>query len=115
MLAAGYLRGAIREAREQIGMSQAELARQIGISKNAMNDIETGDTDPRASRITAIALALDVSTDFLLGLDIGYRRAKRDKHVVEKCKAFAHIPASAPVTPPPTDKRPRTRKAASVG
>src|SRR5713101_190895 len=76
----------IRESRELIGMSQAELARRIGISRNAMNDIETGDKDPRASRITAIALALDVTTDFLLGLDIAYRRAKRDKRVVESLK-----------------------------
>ena len=56
----------IRQAREQADISQAELARRIGISKNAMNAIEAGDTDPRASRIEAIAQELGVSTDALL-------------------------------------------------
>jgi len=56
----------IRKAREHVDISQAELARRIGISKNAMNAIEAGDTDPRASRIVAIAQELGVSTDALL-------------------------------------------------
>ena len=56
----------IRKAREQARISQAELARRIGISKTAMNAIEGGATDPRASRIVAIARELGVSTDALL-------------------------------------------------
>jgi transcriptional regulator with XRE-family HTH domain len=108
MPAAGVLGEAIRVAREEVGISQAELARRIGISKNAMNDIETGHTDPRASRIVAIALALDVRTDFLLGLDIGYQRMKRDKQVIKSLKEMAHS------TPAPL-KRQRPRKAAPVG
>ncbi len=58
----------IRHAREQGQLSQAELARRIGISKNAMNTIEGGESDPRVSRIVAIARELDVSADYLLGL-----------------------------------------------
>ena len=49
----------------QARISQAELARRIGISKTAMNAIEGGATDPRASRIVAIAQVLGVSTDTL--------------------------------------------------
>jgi len=56
----------IRKAREHVHISQAELARRIGISKNAMHAIEAGATDPRASRIVAIAHELGVSTDALL-------------------------------------------------
>jgi transcriptional regulator with XRE-family HTH domain len=56
----------IRKAREQARISQAELARCIGISKQAMNAIGGGATDPRASRIVAIAQVLGVSTDTLL-------------------------------------------------
>ena len=78
----------IRQAREQAGISQAELARRIGISKNAMNTIEGGQSDPRVSRIVAIALVLGVSTDTLLDIQ-------------EK-----------PQAPP---KRQRTHKAAPVG
>jgi transcriptional regulator with XRE-family HTH domain len=56
----------IRKARERAHISQAELARRIGISKTSMNAIEGGATDPRASRIVAIAHVLGVSTDMLL-------------------------------------------------
>ena len=58
----------IRQVRMDYGMSQAELARRIKVSMNAMNKIEMGETpDPRASRIKAIADVLGVTTDYLLG------------------------------------------------
>ena len=58
----------IRKARGWCGLSQAALARRIGVSSTTMNKIEGGNTpDPRASRITAMADALDVSADYLLG------------------------------------------------
>jgi len=59
----------IRKARMHYGMSQAELARRIHVSLTTMNKIESGETpDPRASRIKAIALALRVNANYLLGL-----------------------------------------------
>jgi len=58
----------IRKARVQYGMSQAELSRRIGVSKNTMNLIESGKTpDPAVSRILAIADTLHVSMDYLAG------------------------------------------------
>jgi transcriptional regulator with XRE-family HTH domain len=58
----------IRKARERYGMSQAELARRIHISKNSMNLIEASKTpDPAASKVKAIADVLGVSADYLLG------------------------------------------------
>jgi len=57
----------IRKARLRYGMSQAELARRIGISSTALNQIESGKTpDPGVSRIIGIASVLGVSTDYLL-------------------------------------------------
>jgi transcriptional regulator with XRE-family HTH domain len=59
----------IRRARMYRGMTQAALARAIGMSTQSMNMIETGNTpDPGASRVRDIARVLRVSTDFLLGL-----------------------------------------------
>jgi transcriptional regulator with XRE-family HTH domain len=58
----------IKAARVTQGISQAALARQIGVSSNAMGKIEHGITDPRASRIVALAFALRVSSDYLLGV-----------------------------------------------
>ena len=57
----------IRREREQRGMSQAELARRIGVSKNTMNMIEESKiADPRFSRVLAIARQLDMSLDALV-------------------------------------------------
>jgi putative transcriptional regulator len=54
----------IRQARVRYGMSQAELARRIGISKTSMNEIERGEThDPRFSVVEAIARTLGMSLD----------------------------------------------------
>jgi transcriptional regulator with XRE-family HTH domain len=59
----------IRHARTRYGMSQAELARRIGISIQGMNLIEAGTTaDPAASRVREIARVLKVRADYLLGL-----------------------------------------------
>ena len=82
----------IRKAREQARISQVELARRIGISKTSMNAIEGGATDPRASRIVAIAQELGVSTYALL---LG-------------------TPATGKRAPRPPALRPQTRKAESV-
>jgi transcriptional regulator with XRE-family HTH domain len=50
-------------------MSQAELARRIGVSATTLNQIESGKTpDPGILKITAIALALRVRMDYLTGL-----------------------------------------------
>ena len=87
----------IRQARLRYGMSQAELARRIGLSKTAMNDLEQGKTlDPHLSHIVAIADQLRLSVDALIGRQ-------------------EHQPATQDTAPPQPTKRPRTRKAAPVG
>jgi transcriptional regulator with XRE-family HTH domain len=59
----------VKEVRERCGIHQAELARRLGCSVNALSMLEKDAiTDPRASRIIGIAEALNVSADYLLGL-----------------------------------------------
>ncbi len=67
----------IRQAREQAQMSQVELARRIGISANALCSIEAGETDPRVSRVVAIARELHVSLDALVGMEPPVKRPRR--------------------------------------
>jgi transcriptional regulator with XRE-family HTH domain len=69
----------IRQAREQAQISQVELARRIGISANALCSIETGDTDPRISRVVAIARELQTSLDALVGIEPPAQRSRRRK------------------------------------
>ena len=59
----------IRQAREQYGMSQAELARRVKVSKQTMYEIESNKTlDPGVLKVLAIAKILRVSVDALVGL-----------------------------------------------
>src|SRR5215470_560210 len=59
----------VKAAREKRGMKQAELARRLGCSVNALSMLEhNAISDPRASRIIGIAETLQVSADYLLGL-----------------------------------------------
>ena len=59
----------IRQARERYGMSQAELARRVKVSKQTMYEIESNKTlDPGVLKVLAIAKILRVSVDALVGL-----------------------------------------------
>lgn len=58
----------IREARLAQRYTQIWLAHQAHVTKQMMNRIELGKTEPRATTLAQIALALGVTTDALLGL-----------------------------------------------
>jgi transcriptional regulator with XRE-family HTH domain len=95
----------IRTARERYGMSQAELARRIKVSKQTMYQIESNKTpDPGALKVKAIADVLRVSTDYLLG---------RTTEEAQAAPSPIKPREAAQDTKPPV-KRPRPRKAAPV-
>ena len=56
----------IERARQRI--KQVTLAREVGISPQALLDIEQDRSDPKTSHLRKLALALHVSTDYLIGL-----------------------------------------------
>lgn len=49
-------------------MSQVELARSLGVSKQSVSNWENDNIQPSVEMLIKIALKLNVSTDFLLGL-----------------------------------------------
>ena len=49
----------IRGARAMLGLTQAALAEAAGISTTALNNIERGAADPKASTLAAIQKALE--------------------------------------------------------
>ena len=59
----------IKQRREELGISQEELAARIGLTQTQVSRYELGDSDPKASALAAIARALMVTTDWLVGLD----------------------------------------------
>lgn len=59
----------IKKARKLANMTQIELASIIGVSQKDISRWETGDRTPGADAIIKICKSLNVSADFLLGLD----------------------------------------------
>ncbi len=64
----------IRTARRKKGMSQAELADKVGISVPYVSDVENGKKTIGVDIFMRIAEALQVSTDWLLRVDIPQNR-----------------------------------------
>ena len=60
----------IRSARLERGLTQAALAEMLNVSDRAVSRWETGTSSPDITLLPRLALALDVSTDALLGLDL---------------------------------------------
>lgn len=58
----------IRQARDRAGLTQEQLAERIGVSRTAVARYESGEIEPKLHNLAAIALALNVSADELLGI-----------------------------------------------
>ena len=57
----------IKLLREQLGLTQTELAEKIGLTQAAIMHFEKGYKQPSQTTLVAIADVLDCSTDYLLG------------------------------------------------
>ena len=53
------LRNRLKEARAERGLSQAQLAALVGVSRNTISSIETGQFSPTAKLALVICIALD--------------------------------------------------------
>ena len=58
----------IKALRLEKGLTQPQLAREVGVSNGMISVWENNINEPKASYIKRLALALDVSADDLLGL-----------------------------------------------
>jgi len=53
------LRNNLKEVRDEHDLSQAELANLVGVSRNTINAIETGQFNPTAKLALILCIALD--------------------------------------------------------
>ncbi|KTT33797.1 hypothetical protein SB18R_03145 [Pseudomonas oryzihabitans] len=70
----------IAVAREARGLNQSELARQLGVTPQAVQKWEAGETEPRRKRVEEIASILGTSAEHLL---IGGGKASTDRFNAE--------------------------------
>lgn len=59
----------IKEAREKVGLTQKELAIELGIKPNTFNGYEKGTHDPKSEILKKIAIRCNTTVDYLLGID----------------------------------------------
>jgi len=62
------LKNNLKEVRTQKGMSQADLAKLVGVSRNTISSIETGQFSPTAKHALILCIALDVKFEELFYL-----------------------------------------------
>ncbi len=53
------LRNNLAEVRKEKGLSQSELAKMVGVSRNTISSIETGQFGPTAKLALILCIALD--------------------------------------------------------
>jgi transcriptional regulator with XRE-family HTH domain len=93
----------LRELRARYDWTLHELAERSGVHYITIHRAEKGSIRITAPVVIALAKTLQVTTDYLLGVDAEAPRRK------------PRAPVQDAPTPPPPAKRPRTRKAAPVG
>ena len=53
------LKNRLKEIRKEMGISQQELAEMVGVSRNTISSLETGQYEPTAKLALILSIALD--------------------------------------------------------
>ncbi len=64
------MRNKIRERRKELGLSQEELAKKCGVSRQTINAIENNKYDPTLSLAFSLARELSIKVDELFNPNI---------------------------------------------
>lgn len=59
----------IKERREELGMTQTELAKKVGLTPSMISKLESGAVSPSALTLMSLAQVLDCTMDRLAGRD----------------------------------------------
>lgn len=70
--------------REKQGISQKELARQLGITAATLSRYENNLYDPKGEIIVRLSNSLQTSADYLLGITSDYRMPQKSNDLPEK-------------------------------
>ena len=62
----------IKNLREQHLLTQMELSKKLGITRSSVNAWEMGISVPSTQSLVQLAQIFDISTDYLLGLDVAF-------------------------------------------
>lgn len=77
----------IKELRREKGITQEQLAEYLGITSRAVSQWECDRTSPDISQLPALCHIFGVSSDKILGIDIGKNDEEARKHLEEALNA----------------------------
>ncbi len=63
------LKNRLKQARKENNISQSELAKMVGVSRNTISSIETGQFNPTAKLALILCIALDKKFEDLFYFD----------------------------------------------
>lgn len=63
------LKNRLKEARAEVKLSQSQLAEMVGVSRNTISSIETGQFSPTAKLALVLCIALDKKFEELFYFD----------------------------------------------
>lgn len=58
----------IKDLRQQVGLTQSDLARKLNITRSSVNAWEMGISSPSTQYVVELADIFKVSTDYILGI-----------------------------------------------
>lgn len=76
----------IKERREQLGLTQAEFAEQLGVATNYISTIERGASFPRCEKLIAILNGLETSADAIFCDVLDYSAAYQASTLSEQLR-----------------------------
>ena len=80
------LKNRLKEARMEKGLSQQQLADTVGVSRNTVSSIETGQFNPTAKLALVLCIALDKKFEDLFFSDQNKRRPTGDPSKKPACE-----------------------------
>lgn len=99
--------GRVRSRRQELGLSMDELAKKVGYTgqagRTSIYKIETGRQDVPASKVKAIAAALETSEAYLMGVEIREKKSPLSE-LLSKAKGEPQIAKVVTVSQPEKPK-----------
>ena len=74
----------LKHARQEKGLTQMQLADLIGVSKSTLANYETDNREPDMFKIKKILSVLDISSDYLLGVEKQSSPSKDEEENVDE-------------------------------
>lgn len=87
----------VKELRERAGMSQKELALEIGVSRPIVSEWEHQKKDPKKERLAKLAEIFKVDPSIVLGYQIGQVEIAQTSSNALRVPVLGSIPAGVPI------------------